>query len=155
MSHILDIQPHHPHYPPTPPLALTRAPPPNASHQPAREDRSCCATPPHWLPGCLAGWLGLFVQDLAHAPHTCMHSYLWPYPVCVSCTHLLSKQIRLRVRKSRDMQTGLGLWAEGVNDGVTGFSALRCAGDLSTVYLLNLPLAVWSYRLHRTSTFYS
>lgn len=51
MSHILDIQPHHPHYPPVPVPGPDSRPSPQCL-KPARADRSCYATPPNWL----AGW---------------------------------------------------------------------------------------------------
>lgn len=51
MSHILDIQPHHPHYPPTP--GPDWRPSPNASHQPGQTGAAML----HYQTGCLTGWL--------------------------------------------------------------------------------------------------
>lgn len=52
MSHILDIQPHHPHYPPTP--GPDSRPSPSASHTSRGRQELLCYTTS------LAGWLELF-----------------------------------------------------------------------------------------------
>lgn len=58
MSHILDIQPHHPHYPPTP--GPDSRPSPSASHQPGQTGAAML----HYLTGWLAGWSCLVEEGM-------------------------------------------------------------------------------------------